>query len=62
MAMTVSVPHSATQTFVPINFPKTLILSLRPLARARDCSVEQLVVQLVEVAADDQLIGAILDD
>ncbi len=62
MAMTVSTPHSAKQNFISIRFPRSLVHSLRPAARARDTTVEKLIVELVETAADGQLIKAILDD
>jgi hypothetical protein len=41
---------------------KSVVQSLRPAARARDLSVQQLIVELVEVAAGAQLIAAIVDD
>ncbi len=58
----VSIPHSAKPDFVNVRFPRSVVHSLRPAARARDCSVERLIVELIEVAADEQRISAILDD
>ena len=53
---------AASTKMTAVDIDRSILTKLRPAAVERDCSVERLVRQLLDVIATDKLTGAILDD